>query len=88
MVLNKDPEQAHTVKVEFRDGAGKMFSFRGKVNVTTFGAAQYAWHVDGQNGYADPAGPAVSSTVAAESSTEFELPKQSIVVIAGNIEQR
>ena len=88
LLLNKDPEEAHAVKPEFRQGAGRMFYFRGKVNVTTFGAAQYKWHVDGQNGYADPAGPPASSVVQAAEETRFELPKKSIVVLTGMIDQR
>jgi hypothetical protein len=42
MLLNKDPVQAHTVKVQF-EGNGRDV-FEGPVDVYRFSSAQYVWH--------------------------------------------
>jgi hypothetical protein len=42
MLLNKDPVQAHTVKVQFEGNGGDVFE--GTVDVYRFSSAQYVWH--------------------------------------------
>ncbi len=87
LVINKDQENAHRVKIDFHDSASDSDQhFAGAVDVVTFGAAQYQWHpnhLDG--GDADPDGPPVRSTIEAGSDTEFLLPGASISVIRGKL---
>lgn len=84
LIVNKDQENAHPVRIAFRDGgAGPDRHFTGPAIVTTFGAAQYQWHARGRDGRADPDGPAARTTVAAAQDTVFDLPKASITVIRG-----
>ncbi len=86
LVVNKDQENAHPVRIAFRDGAvAAERSFTGSATVTTFGAAQYQWHAQGREGRADPDGPAARSMVVAGRETVFDLPKASISVIRGAI---
>ena len=84
MIVNKDQENPHTVKVSFDDptqsGPG---TFSGSVAVKTFGKAQYQWHPATLS--ADPDGPIASSTVNADANTQFELPAASVTVIRGKI---
>jgi hypothetical protein len=48
MVINKDPENAHAVKLSFDDvQKGKSTFFTGQVSLTTFGKEQYQWHAGG-----------------------------------------
>ncbi len=68
MLINKDHDNPHSVKVGF-NGRG----FSGPVDRVTFGAAEYQWHPDGVNGHADPDGPPSKSKIPAAAS--YELPK-------------
>lgn len=84
MLINKDPSNAHSVKIDFADATGKPPQhFTGSVTIVTFGAEQYVWHSDGPRSHAEPAGPAVSSTVDAGATRAFLLPRASIVVLRG-----
>jgi hypothetical protein len=84
MLVNRDHDNAHTVKVAFQDSATKKTSrFVGPVNWTTFGSDQYVWKDDGANSHADPDGPPTGKRVTAAS---FELPKASITVLRGKIQ--
>jgi hypothetical protein len=84
LVVNKDQENSQPVRIVFAD-SGKIREdrFGGKIQVTTFGRAQYAWHPSGKSGSADPDGPAAHFSVEADASTTIELPKASVTVIRG-----
>jgi len=83
MLVNRDHDNAHTVRVAFQDSAAKKTArFTGPVTWTTFGSDQYVWKDDGANSKADPDGPPVGKTVTGSS---YELPKASITVIRGKI---
>jgi F5/8 type C domain len=57
LIVNKDPQRAHTVRVAFHDDdAHHDGSFTGELSRATFGADQYAWHPKGKDGYAAPDG--------------------------------
>jgi hypothetical protein len=92
MVVNKDQENAHDVKIAF-DGVTSSASakgdapagFSGTVDVVTFGAAQYQWRPTPNGGHADPDGPAARSTVNASAATRFTLPAASVTVFRGKI---
>src|SRR5277367_4989704 len=86
MLLNKDPSNAHSVKIEFVDaGSKKVAHFVGPVTMVTFGAEQYVWHSQGPKSHADPDGPAAISIVNASGGT-FNLPRASLTVLRGKIE--
>jgi hypothetical protein len=44
MLVNRDQETAHKVKVSFDGAARAANSFSGPVNISTFGREQYLWH--------------------------------------------
>jgi hypothetical protein len=46
MLINKDAEQDHAVKVAFDAGSGRKRYFSGSVDRVVFGAAEYQWHAD------------------------------------------
>jgi hypothetical protein len=89
MVINKDQENAHPVRILFGDAAShKPSSFAGPVDVITFGSEQYQWHASPTTptgGWADPDGPALKSQIVADMGTTYTLPKASVTVLRGNI---
>jgi hypothetical protein len=89
MLINKDPSNAHEVKIEFA-GADNMAPrhFTGPVTKVTFGAEQYVWHADGPRSHADPDGPPATSTVNAKPGEAFTLPKASVTVFRGKLDSR
>ena len=82
LLVNRDQENAHKVRIEFRD-AGGVRSFADAVNVITFGSEQYQWHPTNEGGFPDPDGPPQKFAVTAKADTSFELPKASMTVIRG-----
>jgi len=44
MLVNRDQQNAHRVRIVFDGPAEKRVSFSGPVEVSTFGSAQYEWH--------------------------------------------
>jgi F5/8 type C domain len=86
MLINKDPTNAHAVKIEFASSAADAQHFAGRVSVISFGAAQYVWRPEGIKSHADPDGPPVTSTVEATASTTFTLPRASVIVLRGRVE--
>jgi hypothetical protein len=86
MLVNRDHENDHAVKVVFADTETKRARrFSGPVDRIVFGAAEYQWHAEGTAGHADPDGPPSKSTVTGGAETLYELPKASIVVLRGRI---
>jgi hypothetical protein len=84
MLLNKDPSNAHAVKIEFGDSNGKPAThFSGPVTMVTFGAEQYVWHPEGPKSHADPDGPPMTSKIDAKSGSVFTLPKASVTALRG-----
>lgn len=98
MLVNKDPDNSHSVKVSFAGGPGGDRFFSGTVQRIVFGAAEYQWHPDPappaasgnrgrpmMSGHPDPDGPPSKSALAAGAGTLFELPKASIIVLRGRL---
>jgi len=84
LIINKDQENAHTVKIWFDDGGQNATgAFAGSIAVKTFGKAQYQWHPATLR--ADPDGPIANSTMNADGNTTYELPASSITVLRGNV---
>jgi len=84
LLINKDQESPHHVKIHFEDAdTGSTRHFSGRVDVLTFGRAQYNW--DPLRKLAAPDGPPATAKAMAGADTEFELPAASILVMRGNI---
>jgi hypothetical protein len=86
MLVNKDRDHDHSVKVVFANSeTERNSSFVGPVDEITFGAAQYQWHADRAMGHLDFDGPPMQSTTMASASTLYDLPEASITVLRGRI---
>jgi F5/8 type C domain len=86
MLINKDYDNPHTVNIQFHDEeAKKDRAFVGPVARITFGKEQYTWHPAMRDGYADPDGPAASSTLPA-GTDRFTLPAASMTVLRGRVD--
>ena len=86
MLVNRDENNAHTVRVQFEDSRSKQnVFFSGTVTLVTFGSEQYVWINDGPDSHADPDHPPIATTLAAGPQTAFTLPKASITVIRGKV---
>ena len=84
MVINKDHDQSHQVHVVFHDAeTNRHANFYGQVTRITFGKEQYQWHPDRKKGYADPDGPAKTSTLQAGPDTIYDLPPASVTILRG-----
>jgi hypothetical protein len=87
LLVNRDQLNDHPVKVAFH-GAGKSERFfSGNVERITFGSNEYQWHQEGIGGHADPDGPPSRSTVQGSADTLYLLPKASITILRGKINQ-
>jgi hypothetical protein len=84
LLVNKDYDQAHDVRVVFRDDEAKAdYAFDGSVERITFGKAEYKWHSAGKQGHADPDGPAARSKVNGGKDVRYTLPAASVTVLRG-----
>jgi hypothetical protein len=85
MLVNRDQNNAHAVRIAFATPRTRESSFSGPVTMTTFGSEQYVWKDEGSNSHADPDGPPVATTVMSDEQTTFILPKASITVLRGKL---
>ena len=86
MVVNRDYDSAHDVRIVFRDDLAKVErEFAGPVEITRFGKAQYQWHPARRNGYADPDGPPATKTIDAGRGAIYALPAASLNIICGRL---
>jgi F5/8 type C domain-containing protein len=86
MLINKDYDNPHPVHVAFHDDAAHSHSiFSGPVTMITFGKNQYQWHPARKEGYADPDGPPVTSTINGGADTRYTLPPASLTILRGKI---
>jgi len=84
MLINKDYEHAHQVRLTFHDEDSHRDQFlAGQVTVITFGKAQYQWHADRKRGHADPDRPPIASTLKADGNTRYNLPAASLTIVRG-----
>jgi hypothetical protein len=84
LLINKDRDNAHAVRVEFGSGGGSGH-FSGAIRMVTFGSEQYVWHGADASAHADPNLPPVVSSVQASAQTAFTLPKCSVTVLRGEV---
>lgn len=87
LLINKDHDKPHSVRVLFDDGKDPSRGFSGPVTMLTFGKAQYQWHPARCDGYADPDSPPVKSTVSGGREAVYTLPPASMNVLRGEIER-
>jgi hypothetical protein len=86
MLVNRDENNSHTVRVSFENAKEKRNSFfSGSISWISFGSDQYVWINDGPNSHPDPNVPPAAATIDANPQTIFTLPKASITVIRGRI---
>ena len=87
MLVNRDENTPHTVRVVFQDAKRKrQTSFAGPVTLVSFGSEQYVWINDGPNSHPDPDHPPVATLLQGPPLTStFTLPKASITVLRGRV---
>jgi hypothetical protein len=86
MAVNKDYDMPHAVRIVFHDDAAHSeVSFDGPVATITFGKEQYRWHPAAKEGYADPDGPPVTSSISSAADTIYTLPPASLTILRGKI---
>ena len=87
LLVNKDQFAAHSLTVTFHNSQDNSdHYFQGSVTQTSFGPDEYIWHDHGQNGYADPDGPALTSTQPGGKGIDYTLPAASITVLRGRVQ--
>jgi hypothetical protein len=88
LLINKDPTNGHEVGIELdRPGKAEGLQFRGEVREVHFGAAEYVWRPSGATSHAEPDGPAKVSRIDWKAGQRIGLPRASITVIRGRIEE-
>jgi len=85
MLINKDHDHPHSVRIAFSNSHGNA-SFGGAVTRISFGKAQYEWHANRKQGYADPDKPPVTSTLSVDADSLYELPPASVTVLRGKLQ--
>jgi hypothetical protein len=86
MLINKDYDHSHPVRIVFRDAERHQdTSFSGKLSMITFGREQYRWHPARKKGHADPDGPLKRSELNGEENTQYMLPPASVTVLRGRL---
>jgi len=87
MLVNRDENTPHTVRVVFQDAKRKrQTSFAGPVTLVSFGSEQYVWIDDGPNSHPDPDHPPVATLLQGPTPTStVTLPKASITVLRGRV---
>jgi hypothetical protein len=87
LLVNKDEFASHALTVDFHNSQSNTDRyFAGQVTQISFGSDNYIWHPMGQNGYANPDGPAVTSKQSGGQGVEYTLPAASITVLRGNVQ--
>ena len=86
MLVNRDENNAHPVRLSFDAGSDGENAFSGPVRFVTFGSEQYVWRNDGPNSRPDPDDPPMATSVDAHRDTVFTLPKASVSVVRGKIQ--
>jgi hypothetical protein len=85
MLINKDYDHPHQVHIVFQDDKGTRGGFAGAITVLSFGKAQYQWHSARRDGYANPDGPPLQSTVNGAADTLYTLPPASLNIVRGHV---
>ncbi len=84
LLLNKDPKQAQTLRVRFKDGNRVTF-FTGPAAVSQYSSAQYRWHPKGKNGY--PSRDLPPAHFVRDGNAPLRLPPYSLTVVRGRLRE-
>lgn len=87
LLVNRDYENAHDVKVRFDTAGGAAF-FSGSITQTQYGSAQYGWVVHGRRSHPDPDGSPAVMTVSGGEGASYTLPAASVTVLTGSLGAR
>jgi len=88
MLINKDPDNAHKVRVQFRDEkAASTYQFRGPVDVYQYSRKQYELTAEKEDPYPLRSEPP-EHRVQTESTKFVELPAYSLTVIRGSTKRQ
>jgi hypothetical protein len=86
LLINKDPSNAHEVKIEFVDASiSDSRHFVGSIEMVTFGAEQYVWHPEGAKSHAEPDDPPATTSINVKEDAGFTLPRASVTVLRGRL---
>jgi hypothetical protein len=86
MVVNKDHDNDHPVKVTFADSETRRNRyFTGTLDRVSLSGAEYQWHGDLNTGHPDPDGPARTTKIDGGPNATYQIPKASIIVLRGKI---
>jgi hypothetical protein len=86
MLINKDQDNPHQVRIVFHDSDSHQDrSLLGSVTFITFGKAQYQWHPNRKQGFADPDSPPLKSAIEGHDNTGYNLPAASLTIVRGKI---
>jgi F5/8 type C domain len=83
LAVNKDPDRAAQLSVQFISTGASVDTFAGKVDIAQFSRQQYRWQDDGPNGR--PLMSNLPSHVQRAASRYYELPSYSVSVIRGHV---
>ena len=83
MLINKDPNEAHNVKIVFKQQSG-VVSFAGPVDGLQFSSAQYRLNADREKPYPIKSEPPARFTIG--SNVTVSLPAFSLTVLRGKIQ--
>jgi F5/8 type C domain len=87
LLVNKDPTNAHELTIVLDNSEkSEPLRFQGIVRTVSFGAEQYVWHPSGPTSHADPVGPAKISESEWADRKNIVLPRASVTVIRGKLE--
>jgi hypothetical protein len=85
MLINKDPTQSFTTRVQFRDSiTQEPTPLRGPADLYQFSPKQYAWHANGARGYPLRSQPPAHTVLAGRGEVSVVLPANSISIVRGN----
>jgi hypothetical protein len=86
MLINKDPQQAYTVRINFFDETqNATLTFRSPTELFQFSAQQYVWQADQASGYPLKSLPPKHSTLNENNEQSILLPASSLSVLRGQV---
>src|SRR5262249_4253633 len=86
MVVNRDHDSPHEVRIAFHDDAAHSDrEFSGPIEVITYAKAQYQWHPARRSGYADPDDPPAFKALDARPGMTYTLAAASLNIIRGRL---
>ena len=85
LLINKDYDNPHPVRIVFQDGKAQPLFRRTGHNDHISERHSISGIQQGREGYADPDGPAITSSVEGAADAQYALPPASMTVLRGRI---